>query len=232
MTSSPIKELTLYSYFYSSAAWRVRSVLALKKIPFKYQCVHLLDGQQHSEDYLKTNPMHQVPSLKVDLEDGSTHTITQSLTIIRFLEENYPEPAIYPKDMILRCKSMAIADTISGGIQPLQNLETLLHYTDPLGLPALDQPARTKVAQFWIDRKLVNLEKLVSSTAGKYCVGDEVSIADVSLVPQMFNARRFGLDTSKYPLLKQIDERLQELEIFKVSHPLSCPDAPKEAGAK
>lgn len=227
MASSPIKELTLYSYFYSSASWRVRSVLSLKNIPFKYQCVHLLNGEQHSEQFLKTNPMHQVPSLKVDLEDGSSHVLTQSLAIIKFLEDNYPEPSVYPKDMILHAKSLAIADTISGGIQPLQNLETLVNYTEPLGLPALDQAARKKVAQFWIDRKLAQLEQLVGTTAGKYCVGDGVSIADICLVPQMFNARRFELDTSKYPLLKAIDERLQELEMFKVSHPLSCPDAPK-----
>lgn len=228
MATLPIKELTLYSYFYSSASWRVRSVLALKKIPFKYQVVKLLDGDQHSEEFLKKSPMHQVPALTVELEDGSSHTLLQSLTIIKFLEDNYPEPSIYPKDPMALYKSLAIAETISGGVQPLQNLETLVHYTEPLDLPPLDQAARKKVAQFWIDRKLTNLERLVASTAGKYCVGDEVSIADVSLVPQMFNARRFELDTNKYPLLKEIDERLQSLEMFTVSHPMSCPDAPNK----
>lgn len=228
MAQSPIKELTLYSYFYSSASWRVRSVLALKKIPFKYQCVHLLNGEQHSEDFSKKSPMHQVPALVVNLENGSSHTLLQSLAIIKFLEDNYPEPTIYPKDSMAYYKSLAIAETISGGIQPLQNLETLVHYAEPLDLPSLDQAARKKVAQFWIDRKLANLERLVAGTAGKYCVGDEVSIADVCLVPQMFNARRFELDTSKYPLLKEIDERLQSLEMFMVSHPMSCPDAPSE----
>jgi maleylacetoacetate isomerase len=234
MASSPIKSLTLYSYYYSSASWRVRSVLAYKKIPFKYQCVQLLDGQQHSDEYLKKNPMHQVPSLEIEFEDGSIHTLTQSLAIIKFLEDNYPEPAIYPKDPMLHYKSLAIADTISSGIQPLQNLETLVKYTEPLdlvyprlALPALDPNGRKIVAQFWISRKLANLERLISSVSGKYCVGDTVSIADVCLVPQMFNARRFEVDLGPYPLLKEIDERLQTLEMFKVSHPLSCPEAPK-----
>lgn len=227
---SAIKELTLYSYYYSSASWRVRAVLAAKKIPFKYETVHLLDGRQHSEDYLKVNPMHQVPSLKVVDNDNNSHILTQSLAIIEFLEENYPENSIYPKDPILRAKSRAIADTISGGIQPLQNLETLLRYGEPLGLGAeQDQATRKKIATYWLSKKMIDLETLVKQTASKYCVGDEVTIADVCLVPQMFNARRFELDTSKFPLLVTIDARLQELDLFKVSHPLSCPDAPKQS---
>lgn len=223
-----IKEVTLYSYFYSSAAWRVRTVLALKKIPYKYELVHLLNGQQHSEEFVKISPMHQAPALKVTFEDGATHVLTQSLAIIQFLDEQYPENSVYPEDPILRAKSRAIADTISGGIQPLQNLETLLRYGEPLGLGELSQEQRLKIAQYWINRKLLCLEDLVKRTAGKYCVGDKVTIADISLVPQMFNANRFELDTNKYPLLKQIYERLMELEYFKVGHPFACPDAPKK----
>lgn len=223
-----IKELTLYSYYFSSASWRVRAALALKKISFKYETVHLLEGGQHSEEFLKINPLHQVPALKVVDNSGKEHLITQSLTIIQFLEESYPEHSVYPKDAILRAKSRAIADTIAGGIQPLQNLETLVKYTEPLGLEPLSAETRKEVARYWIGRKLENLEKLVQPTAGKYCVGDEVTVADMCLVPQMFNARRFEMDTSKFPLLKAIDERLQELEIFKVSHPFACPDAPKK----
>lgn len=220
-----IKELTLYSYYYSSASWRVRSVLALKKIPFKYQTVHLLNGEQRGEEYTKINPMGLVPSIKVVTADGKEHLLSQSLAIIQFLEENYPNEPIYPSNPILRAQSRAIADTISGGIQPLQNLETLVEYTAPLEQEPLNPEARKKVARYWINKKLINLEKLVERTAGKYCVGDNVTIADVCLVPQMFNARRFELDTSKYPLLKAIDERLQELEMFKASHPMACPDA-------
>lgn len=200
----------------------------MKSIPHVYETVNLLGGQQHSDEFLKVSPMHQAPAIKVVLSDGQTHYLTQSLAIIQYLDEQYPDKPIYPKDPILAAKSRAIADTISGGIQPLQNLETLLKYTEPLGLPELKPDERKKVAQYWISRKLANLELLVKTTAGKYCVGDQVTVADLSLVPQMFNARRFEVDTSKFPLLKEIDERLQELEMFKVSHPFACPDAPKE----
>lgn len=222
-----IKELTLYSYFYSSASWRVRSVLALKNIPHKYESVHLLDGKQHSEEYLKINPMHQVPAMKVEMDNGQVHLLTQSLAIIEYLEEQYPNNSVFPKDPILRAKCRAISDTISGGIQPLQNLETTVNYTEPLELAPLTPEQRKKVSQYWITKKLADLEKLVKPSAGKYCVGDEVTMADVCLVPQMFNARRFEIDLTKFPLLKDIDERLQELKVFKDGHPLACPDAPK-----
>lgn len=224
---SAIKELTLYSYFYSSASWRVRAVMALKKIPYKYVTVQLLENDQHTVEFLKINPMHQVPALKVVDSDDKTHVLTQSLAIIQYLEENYPENSVYPQDPTLRAKSRAIADTISGGIQPLQNLETLMKYGEPLGLGPHSPEERKKIAQFWISRKLENLEVLVKTTAGKYCVGDQVTIADICLVPQMFNARRFEIDTTKYPVLKEIDDRMQDLDIIKKSCPQACPEAPK-----
>lgn len=202
-------------------------MLALKNIPHKYESVHLLDGKQHSEEYLKINPMHQVPAMKVEMDNGQVHLLTQSLAIIEYLEEQYPNNSVFPKDPILRAKCRAISDTISGGIQPLQNLETTVNYTEPLELAPLTPEQRKKVSQYWITKKLADLEKLVKPSAGKYCVGDEVTMADVCLVPQMFNARRFEIDLTKFPLLKDIDERLQELKVFKDGHPLACPDAPK-----
>lgn len=224
---SSIKELVLYSYYQSSASWRVRTVLAIKKIPFKYEAVNLLGSEQHSNKYVAINPMHQVPALKVTDQSGNSHLLTQSLAIIEFLEENYPEISIYPGDSILRAKCRAIAETIASGLQPLQNLETLVEYSRPLGLGDTSREERVKIAQFWLTRKFDKLEQLVKSTAGKYCVGDQISIADVCLVPQMHNAKRFEIDTTKYPTLVAISSRLLELEAFKQSHPLSCPDAPK-----
>lgn len=226
---SAIKELTLYSYFYSSASWRVRAVMALKNIPYKYETVQLLENDQHTEEFLKINPMRQVPALKVVDTNNKTHVLTQSSAIIQYLEENYPENSVYPQDQILRAKSRAIADTISGGIQPLQNLETLVKYGEPLGLGPHSPEERKKIAQFWITRKLENLEVLVKTTAGKYCVGDQVTIADIFLVPQMFNARRFEIDTTKYPVLKGIDDRMQNHDIIKKSCPQACPEAPEQA---
>lgn len=202
-------------------------MLAFKKIPYQYETVKLLNGEQHFEDYASINPMHQVPSIKVVLDDGQTHFLTQSLAIIRYLEENYPENPIYPQDPISRAKSIAIAETISSGVQPLQNLETLLNYGEPLGLGQLSAEDRKKVANYWLSKKMGNVEKLVKSTAGKYCVGDSLTIADIALVPQMFNAKRFELDTTNFPILREIDARLQKLECFKLSHPMACPDGPK-----
>lgn len=226
--AASIKELTLYSYFQSSASWRVRAVLAIKNIPYVYEPVHLLNAKQRSEEYKQINPMQQVPAMKIVTQEGKVDCITQSLAIIQFLEENYPNNPVLPQDPILRAKSRAIADSIASGIQPLQNLETLVDYTQPLGQPPLGVDERKKVARYWIDKKMQDLERLVKPVAGKYCVGDNVTIADVCLVPQMANARRFELDTSKYPTLKSIDDRLQELKEFKDSHPLACPDAPKK----
>lgn len=222
-----IKELVLYSYYQSSASWRVRTVLAFKKIKYTYEAVNLLGSEQHSEKYVSVNPMHQAPSMKVIYDTGETHILTQSLTIIQFLEETYPEISIFPKDPILRAKSRAIAETISSGIQPLQNLETLVEYTKPINQSESSRDDRKKIAQFWMTRKFDKLEKLVKSTSGKYCVGDEVSLADICLVPQMHNAKRFDIDTSIYPTLTAINLRMLELDIIKESHPLSCPDAPR-----
>lgn len=222
-----IKDLVLYSYYQSSASWRVRTVLALKDIPFKYEAVNLLGSEQHTEKYIDMNPMHQVPALKVIDQSGEAHLLTQSLAIIQFLEENYPDISIYPKDSILRAKSRAIAETISSGLQPLQNLETLVEYTKPLGLGDTSREDRVKIAQFWMTRKFKNLEELVKLSSGKYCVGDEISIADVCLVPQMHNAKRFEIDIQQYPTLTAINSRLLDLDVFKRSHPSACPDAPR-----
>lgn len=223
---SPIKELILYSYYQSSASWRVRAVLAYKNVPFKYQPINLLIGEQHLEKMLEINPMRQVPALSVVSNNDDSQLLTQSLTIIQFLEEQYPDKPLFSKDPILRSKSRAIAETIASGIQPFQNLETLVDYKRPLGLGDTSREERVKIAQYWLTKKLENLENLVKATAGKYCVGDEISLADVCLVPQMHNGKRFDIDFSKYPTLVTINERLLELDFIKKSHPLACPDAP------
>ncbi|KAG9510996.1 Plastin-3 [Fragariocoptes setiger] len=221
MSGRVVKELTLYGYYLSSASWRIRSTMALKDILYESVSVNLLAGNQHSDDYLEINPMHQVPSLRVKIvnESGAeeVYTLTQSLAIIELLENLYPEkPSVYPnKDPIEIAKIRAIADTISSGIQPLQNLETLTKVHEPLGREPLSPEERQAFAHYWIERKFEHLERFVSKTAGKYCVGDKVSLADICLVPQMFNARRFKVDTRKFPTLKAIDDRLQTLEIFK-----------------
>lgn len=217
-------EMILHNYYLSSASWRVRAALYMKGISYTTNDVDLLGGQQHTSKFLsEINPMHQLPALTVGTQNGKNECITQSLAIIDYIQEKYPKPSVYPSDSILKAKAKSIADTISAGIQPLQNLETLLKVNEPLDRPPLSFEEKQKFASYWITRKFDNLEILVKSTAGLYCVGDEITIADISLVPQMFNARRFKVDTSKYPTLKAIDDRLQKLDMFYYTHPyISC----------
>lgn len=222
-----IKNLVLYSYCYSSASWRIRAVLEMKNIPYKQEPINLLQGGQHSQDYAKINPMEQVPALRLEDETGKKHILTSSLAIIQYLEEEFPNCPVYPKDSIARAKSRAIADAIASGLQPIQNLGVLLDYLKPFGKDTLDADERKKIGHYWNEKKLANIESLVKETAGKYCVGDEVTIADICLVPQMLNATRFGIDPSNYPLLKSINERLLDLDMFKKSHPTTCVDFPK-----
>lgn len=222
-----IKKLKLYSYYQSSASWRVRAVLAFKNIPFEYEAINLLTGEQHSDKMSNINPMKQVPALSITSNNDQSQLITQSLTIIQFLEENYPDsPSIFPRCPVLKSKSRAIAETIASGIQPLQNLETLVEYKKPLDSGDTSREERFKIAKYWMTKKFDNLEKLVKNTAGKYCVGDEPSLADFCLVPQIHNAKRFEIDMTNYPTLVTINERLLELDCIKKSHPLACPDSP------
>lgn len=224
---SLVKQLKLYSYYQSSASWRVRAVLAFKGIPFEYEPINLLTGAQHSDIMPDINPMRQVPAMSITTNKDESHLINQSMTIIQFLEDNFPEsPSIFPEDPILKYKSRAIAETITSGIQPLQNLETLVEYKKPLGLGETSREERFKIAQFWMTRKFEHLEKLVKASAGKFCVGDKPSLADFCLVPQMYNAKRFEIDMTPYATLVSINERLLEMDFIIKSHPLACPDAP------
>ncbi|XP_012869472.1 PREDICTED: maleylacetoacetate isomerase [Dipodomys ordii] len=167
----------LYSYFRSSCSWRVRIALALKGINYETVPINLIKdgGQQFSEEFEALNPMKQVPALKID-----GIIIGQSLAIIEYLEETRPTPRLLPQDPKKKASVRMISDLISSGIQPLQNLSVLKQMGDN------PQPWAQKVIISGFDA----LEKILQSTAGKYCVGDEVSMADLCLVPQVANAER------------------------------------------
>ncbi|CAD5123286.1 DgyrCDS11645 [Dimorphilus gyrociliatus] len=212
MATKPV----LYSYFRSSASWRVRIALSLKKIDYDYKPVHLVKdgGFQNTEEYREINPMRQVPSLVID-----GHTLTQSIPIIEYLDETVADgPDLLPKDPVLRAKARALAETINSGIQPIQNLSVL------------NKIGETKVewAKYWIERGFDNLEKMLEKTAGKYSVGDVVTIADLCLVPQIYNAERFKVPTSNYPNIARIGENLEKLPEFQAAHPSQQPDCPEE----
>jgi len=217
-TGALSKKPILYSYFRSSASWRVRIVLAMKGVDYEYKAVNLVKdgGQQHSEEYKALNPIGQVPSFQI-----KDTVLSQSLAIIDYLEDMYPEPSLIPKDPLLKAQARALGELIAAGTQPVQNLSVLYKVSD-------SPEGRAEWGRYWIDRGLDAYEKMVQKTAGKYSVGDMVTIADVCLVPQMMNASRFKVDLSKFPTIMRIVNALSDLEAFKVAHPFAQPDCPEE----
>ncbi|XP_022799081.1 maleylacetoacetate isomerase-like isoform X2 [Stylophora pistillata] len=169
----------LYSYFRSSCSWRVRTALALKGIEYDTHAVHLLKdgGQQFSDEFKKLNPMGYVPALVID-----GHTLADSLSIIEYLDETRPDPPLLPRDDPFK-KALArqVSQTIASGIQPIQNLSVLKYLGDE---------RKTEWGHHWINKGFCNLEKILERTSGKYCVGDEITMADLCLVPQVYNANR------------------------------------------
>ncbi|XP_068539210.1 maleylacetoacetate isomerase isoform X1 [Anas acuta] len=208
----------LYGYFRSSCSWRVRIALALKGIAYDQVPVNLLKdgGQQLSAEFKAVNPMKQVPALKID-----GITLSQSLAIIHYLEDTRPNPRLLPQDPKKRAQVRMISDHIASGIQPLQNLSVLKQMGEK----------KTEWAQKCITSGFQALEQVLQQTAGRYCVGDEVSMADLCLVPQVANAERFNVDLGPYPTITRINKALLELEAFKVSHPSRQPDTPAELRA-
>lgn len=160
--------------------------------------------------------MLQVPALRID-----GVTLSQSLAIIEYLEETRPSPALLPRDPVQRARCRMISDHITSGIQPLQNLAVLKKVGD----------GSQEWAQHFITRGFQALEQLLQDTAGRYCVGDEVTMADLCLVPQVANADRFKVDMAPYPTISRINQSLMKLEAFQVSHPSRQPDTPPELRA-
>ncbi|XP_076326388.1 maleylacetoacetate isomerase-like isoform X2 [Tachypleus tridentatus] len=210
-SSKPI----LYSYFRSSCSWRVRIALALKGIEYEYRPVNLIKagGEQHLEDFRKLNPLEKVPALVIN-----GHTLTQSLAIINYLDEEYPQNKLLPVDPLMKAQVNIVADTIACDIQPIQNLVVLQYVGDE---------KKAEWGKYWITKGFTGLEKLLLTTAGKYCVGDSVTLADLCLVPQVYNANRFKVDMTQFPLISRINHALCQLEAFQISHPANQPDSPQ-----
>jgi len=209
----------LYSYFRSSCSWRVRIALAWKNIDYDYKPVNLIKegGEQHTDSYVSLNPSQLVPSFVVD---GAQ--LTESLSILEYLEETYPDPPLLPKAAIDRAKVRAIALQIACQIQPIQNLRVLQFVGDE---------KKVEWAKHWIIEGFKSLEAMLLSSAGKYCFGDQITLADCCLAPQVYNAARFNVDLSKFPTISRINEALMELDAFKKSSPSSQPDTPENLKA-
>lgn len=217
--------MKLFSYWRSSSSWRVRIALAFKGIDYAYEAVHLVQngGEQHADSYRARNPMKQLPTLEISTKGGTQH-LAQSMAILEYLEETHPEPALLPADPFLRARARQLAEIVNSGIQPLQNLHLMQRLKASFEVEGEPVDARKWCAPFIADG-LKAYETLAAETAGKFSVGDNLSFADLCLIPQLYNARRFSVDLSAYPLLLQIEQNCQALDAFKESHPDAQPDA-------
>ncbi|MGM8061818.1 maleylacetoacetate isomerase [Vogesella indigofera] len=209
---------TLYGYFRSSAAYRVRIALNLKGLAYAQAPVSLLRGEQRSADYLALNPQGLVPAL---LDNGVL--LTQSLAICEYLDEAYPDSArLLPDGAVLRAQVRAVAQAIACDIHPLNNLRVLNFLKAELGQ---DEAARNGWYRHWVATGFAALEQQLAASAGQYCFGDTLTLADVCLLPQVFNAQRFAVDMGGYPLLARIAANLEQVPAFADAHPSRQPDA-------
>lgn len=209
----------LYGYWRSSAAYRVRIALNLKGLEYQQCSIHLVKagGEQHSAAFQQLNPNQLVPVLV----DGEM-TLNQSLAIIDYLDETYPKVLLTPTDTERRYLVKALAQDIAIDIHPLNNLRVLQYLSNQLDVVDTD---KMRWYAHWIERGFSALEQRLSQTHGQYCVGDQVSLVDVCLVPQVYNAQRFNIDLSPYPIIKKVTVSLNHLDAFQQAMPERQPDA-------
>jgi maleylacetoacetate isomerase len=212
--------MKVYGYFRSSAAYRLRIAMALKGIGHEFESIHLTrdGGEQKKPDFLKINPQGLVPALVTDGGD----VLTQSLAIIEYLDEVHPEPAFLPADPLARARVRAFSQAIACDIHPLNNLRVLKYITGEMGL---GEDAKLDWYRHWIDEGFKGLEGLLADGSTPFCFGDTPGLADICLVPQVFNAQRFDCDLSPYPRCLEIAARCNEIEAFADAAPGKQPDA-------
>ncbi|MFC0253914.1 maleylacetoacetate isomerase [Massilia consociata] len=213
--------MKLYTYFRSSAAYRVRIALNLKGLAYEAVPVHLLrDGGQHlAQEYLAVNPSALVPALQDD-----AIVLSQSMAILEYLEEAYPATPLLPQDLVGRARVRELAQIIGCDIHPVNNLRVLKYLVKHLGQ---DEQAKTDWYRHWIIEGFRSLEAHLARNpgTGTFCHGDSPTIADCFLVPQVFNAKRFDIDVTAYPTIARINDLCVDLPAFKAAHPSQQPDA-------
>jgi maleylpyruvate isomerase len=213
-------KLVLHSYWRSSASHRVRIGLGLKQLPYDYVAINLLQGEQHADAYRAKNPMGQVPTLEITDDDGDKITLTQSLAILEYLDERWPDPPILPRDPYLRARARALAEIVNAGIQPLQNTSTVKRIKTLGG----DDAAWIRP---YIADGLAAFARGVAEVSGTFCVGDFPTIADCCLVPQLNGARRYQVDLAPFERLLAIEAHCLPLPAFADAMPHHQPDAVK-----
>jgi maleylacetoacetate isomerase len=201
----------LFDYFRSSACYRVRIALNLKGVAYEAAPVNLLEGAQREEAYRAANPQGLVPMLEIDGQ-----RLTQSLAILDYLDATRPEPPFLPSDPAEQAHVLALGLTIACDIHPLNNLRVLKYLSRELEAP---QEARDAWYRHWIAEGLSALETLAAPRAGRFLYGDAPTLADICLVPQLYNARRFEVPLEAYPTLVQADAEANRLEAFAAAHP-------------
>ncbi len=211
---------TLYGYFRSSAAYRVRIALNLKGLDYAQAAVNLVKGEQRGEANLARNPQGLVPVLETD--EGTQ--LSQSLAICEYLDERHPEPPLLPADAEGRARVRSLAQLIACEIHPLNNLKVLKYLVGEL---KLDEAAKLAWYRHWIAEGFTALESRLADepATGEFCHGDSPGLADLCLVPQVFNAERFECDLSAYPTIRRIAEHCRSLEAFAKAAPGEQPDA-------
>ncbi len=210
------ERMILYDYFRSSAAYRVRLALALKGIEVEHRPVHLLRGEQLRPEYLAKNPQGLAPALELD--DGTV--LTQSLAIIDYLETLRPAPALIPKEPVPAARVRAAALAIACEIHPLGNTRVIAYLQSELQLSHLDIEVWRR---HWILKGLEAVEQMISPAP--FCFGEAPTLADVCLVPQLFNARQFDVPLQHLPRLLSVDAACGELAAFRAAHPAAQLDA-------
>lgn len=219
------EHLRLYSYWRSSAAYRVRIGLNLKSLPYETVPVHLVrdGGEQHSAAFKQVNPQELVPVLQ-----HGDRVMRQSLAILEYLDETWPEPPLLPVAARDRQRARAIALAVACDIHPLNNLRVLQHFSHGWHVP---QPERDAWVQHWIQDGFAAIEAMLVDhpSTGTFCEGNMPTIADCCLVPQVYNARRFGVDMAPYPTIVRIEQACLALPAFDAARPERQPDAPETA---
>lgn len=209
--------MKLYGYYRSSAAYRVRIALNLKGLAYEGAFVHLRKGEQRAADYVKLNPQGLVPTFV----DGEA-TLTQSLAILEYLEEVHPRPALLPRDPADRARVRALSLAIACDIHPLNNLKVLQYLQKDLGL---DEATRNAWYHRWVHDGFKAMEaQLAATETGRFCHGDQPGMADVCLVPQVYNAERLKVDLAAYPTIRRIAAEARALPAFAQAAPETQPD--------